>query len=78
MPSTEVDPCLLVWAWNTGLAIVPGGTLDMFEPVWCGRLKARKGEHGDVILTMLADDPRTSGSVGQSMTPMVKAIGPVI
>ena len=50
----------------------------MFEPVWCGRLKARKGEHGDVILTMLADDPRTSGSVGQSMTPMVKAIGPVI
>jgi len=28
MPFTEDDPCLPVWAWNAGLAIVPGGTLN--------------------------------------------------
>jgi len=44
MPSTEDDPCLLVWAGNTGLAIVSGGTLDIFEPVWCDRVKAHTAE----------------------------------
>jgi len=44
MPSTEDDPCLLVWAWNTGLAIVPEGPLDIFEPVWCDRVKAHTAE----------------------------------
>jgi len=28
----------------TGLAIVPGGTLDVFEPVWCDRVKAHTAE----------------------------------
>jgi len=27
-----------------GHAIVPGGTLDVFEPVWCDRVKAHTAE----------------------------------